>query len=252
MNLATVLGDSKNLLALGPEDLAGVILEIIQQGLASKILHVGKGDQFNKHFLIGPLQALKGNPDWPADLGNDVEQAFAEAFAWLESRVLIVRYNCTNYYSLSRRGRLLQNRIDLQAYREASILPAELVHHRLVAKVVPLFVRGDHEIAVVQAFKEVEVAVRQAAKYGSEQFGVSMMKSAFHVENGPLTNRELVPAEREADLFLFAGAIGHAKNPGSHRHVEMSRIQAARLILFASHLLDITVLRGLGNRTFSG
>ncbi len=50
--ITTVLGSSKNLLALEPEDLAGVVLEVIQQGLASKMSHVGTGDQFNKHSLI--------------------------------------------------------------------------------------------------------------------------------------------------------------------------------------------------------
>ncbi len=36
MNLATALLDAKTMLALEPEDLAGVILEVVQQGLASK------------------------------------------------------------------------------------------------------------------------------------------------------------------------------------------------------------------------
>jgi hypothetical protein len=39
---------------------------------------------------------------------------------------------------------------------------------------------------------------------------------------------------------LFSGAIGHAKNPTSHRHVSLSREEAARLIVFASHLLAVT------------
>ncbi len=146
---------------------------------------------------------------------------------------------------------MLRTRADLEAYREANILPPALIHARMAAKVVPLFVRGDHEIAVVQAFKEVEIAVRETAGYGPDEFGVAMMRKAFQAEKGPLASNELGMAEREAELALFAGAIGHAKNPGSHRHVQMTKIQAARLILFASHLLEIVFLRGLGKRTFS-
>jgi hypothetical protein len=40
-------------------------------------------------------------------------------------------------------------------------------------------------------------------------------------------------------MHLFSGAIGHAKNPGSHRDVTMAPDEAARLIVFASYLLSI-------------
>jgi hypothetical protein len=45
-------------------------------------------------------------------------------------------------------------------------------------------------------------------------------------------------AEREAMSALFAGAMGHCKNPSSHREVDMDRVSAARLIAFASYLLS--------------
>jgi hypothetical protein len=54
-----------------------------------------------------------------------------------------------------------------------------------------------------------------------------------------LTDKTLVISERQAMSALFAGAIGAAKNPSSHRNVEMSRTEAARLILFASYLMSI-------------
>jgi Protein of unknown function (Hypoth_ymh) len=46
-------------------------------------------------------------------------------------------------------------------------------------------------------------------------------------------------SEREAMLNLFAGAIGAAKNPVSHREVEMGKVEATRLILFASYLMSM-------------
>ena len=58
-------------------------------------------------------------------------------------------------------------------------------------------------------------------------------------ESGPLTDVNRVTAEREADMALFAGAIGHAKNPAGHRDVDLPPQEAARLIVFAAHLLDI-------------
>jgi hypothetical protein len=39
-------------------------------------------------------------------------------------------------------------------------------------------------------------------------------------------------------MELYAGAIGHCKNPTSHREVGIKRAEAARLIVLASHLLE--------------
>ena len=58
------------------------------------------------------------------------------------------------------------------------------------------------------------------------------MRKAFHPDTGPLTDKALVAAEREAEMHLFAAAIGH-------RTVPMTALEAARLIVFASHLIDI-------------
>jgi uncharacterized protein (TIGR02391 family) len=115
-------------------------------------------------------------------------------------------------------------------------------------KVVPLFRRGDYDVAVFQAFKEVEVAVRKAANakdagYPDSDIGTSLMRKGFHPEVGPLTDTAVVFAEREAVMHLFSGAIGHAKNPPSHRDVAFTAQEAARLIIFASHLLDIVEQR---------
>jgi len=69
------------------------------------------------------------------------------------------------------------------------------------------------------------------------------MRKAFHPESGPLTDATKVIAEREAETALFAGAIGHAKNPAGHRDVNLPPLEAARLIVFAAHLLDVVVRR---------
>jgi hypothetical protein len=63
------------------------------------------------------------------------------------------------------------------------------------------------------------------------------------IETGPLPDKALIVSERESEMFLFSGSIGHAKNPPSHRDVYLTRVEAARLIVFASHLLDIVEQR---------
>jgi hypothetical protein len=78
-----------------------------------------------------------------------------------------------------------------------------------------------------------------ALGYPDDLVGISLMRKAFHPETGPLTAMSLVIAEREAEMHLFSGAIGHAKNPTSHRDVILAPQEAARLVVFASHLLGI-------------
>jgi uncharacterized protein (TIGR02391 family) len=118
----------------------------------------------------------------------------------------------------------------------------------LAEKVWPLFLRGDHDIAVVQAFKIVEVSVRKLANskgaaYPDDLVGVSLMHDAFNTENGPLRNDKAPTGERKAEMFLFSGAMGHARNPTAHHDTNLPAQEAARLIVFASHLLSIVEQR---------
>ncbi len=57
------------------------------------------------------------------------------------------------------------------------------------------------------------------------------------VTPGPLTDASLPVAEQEGMASLFSGAIGLYKNPQSHQNVPTDAIDAAEVIVFASHLL---------------
>jgi len=112
----------------------------------------------------------------------------------------------------------LRKRADVDAFRKRHILPDDLVPGLFAPKVAPLFSRGEYDVAVFQAFKEVEVAVRKAANtkgagYPNSDVATTLMRNAFHPQTGPLTDMTVMSAEREAVAHLFSGAIGHAKNP---------------------------------------
>jgi uncharacterized protein (TIGR02391 family) len=227
----------QDLLALTPEDLGGVIIEVvpplIQNGL------------FSIHALAASPYPTTA-PAYPPGTRHTVMVALAEAISWLTTQgvVVVEPDQPGNFFRLTRRGAALSTRADVEAFRKGRILPDDLVPAIFAQKVVPLFRRGDYDVAVFQAFKTVEVAVRNAANakgagYLDSDVGVSLMRKAFHPETGPLADTSVIVAEREAMMHLFSGAIGHAKNPTSHHDVTIGAQEGARLIVFASYLLDM-------------
>jgi hypothetical protein len=241
--LHSIFPRSEDLVALEPEDLAGVLLEVVPA--------VMQNGRFAISNLIDPLFPPTIGAPYSYGVHRSVELAIAEAVSWLVSQGLVVidpSQQLGRLYVLTRRAATLRNRTDLEAYRKGRMLPVELLPPTLAEKVWPQFLRGDHDIAILQAFKQVEVAVRKAANakaagYPDDLVGTTLMRKAFHPESGPLTNMSLVVCEREAEMHLFSGAIGHGKNPPSHRDIEPTPQEAARLIVFASHLLGIVEQR---------
>ena len=140
---------------------------------------------------------------------------------------------------LTRSGQRVRSRADMQAFIKGRELPESILHACLVEIAYPLFLRGNYDLAILAAFKEVEVAVRRAGNYSDRLVGTDLMRKAFHPDEGPLRDQSAIQSEREAEMALFAGAIGYAKNPPSHRHPGYDRLTAARLLPFASQLLAI-------------
>ena len=251
--LRTILPTAAMLLGLPPEDLGGILIEIIPS--------VVQNEQFLPEHLVGQIYSsrqpilnhLARQPiDYPDDNATrrKIELAIAEALNWLQTQGLIMaapeQIGGTNWLTLTRRGRTLRSKADVEAYRKNKILPSELLQPVLHQKVVPQFQRGDYDVAVFQAAKEVEVSVRRAAvqfgkTYSSNLIGVALMWEAFNAENGPLRNPDLgIPkSELQAEANLFAGAMGHVRNPTAHRDVSLDAQEAARLIIFCSHLISI-------------
>ena len=74
-----------------------------------------------------------------------------------------------------------------------------------------LYHRGKYDTAVFEAMKAVEVAVREASGLAAKDIGAPLMRRAFDVNGGPLTDATAEPAERQALSDLFAGTIGTYK-----------------------------------------
>ncbi len=231
-----------DLLALEVEDLAGVLLTHLNTHgghfIPGRISHP---QFFEKLRTMRPL----GEADY-GERQPEVNMALMEAWAWLEREGLIVRdpvHNLDQFF-ISRRGQRLRTRQDVDAYRKASLLPKAQLHPLIASRVYPAFLRGDYSTAIFEAFKEVEIAVRDACKFPHELIGDKLMRAAFapaenNQQAGPLTDTELPLAEQKAMAHLFAGAFGVYRNSTGHRHVPTHPEDSAEVIVFASQLLRV-------------
>lgn len=120
---------------------------------------------------------------------------------------------------------------------EWTLVPALLFHPLVLKKAWPHIKRESYDVAVFQAFKALEVYVRKVTALPAELVGTSLMREAFDSSKGPLTDKTLPKAEREAIAHMFAGAVGLYKNPHSHRDVDISYKESFEMLLVASHLL---------------
>ena len=231
-SIYSLIPDHKILLELEPEDLAGIILEYFNSQVTRERGLAASGNLISN-------EALR---DYPREHETDIRYALVEALAWLENEGLIAQdpiQKNKDWPFITRRGRKLENRTAVEAYRKANLLPKELLHPVINHKAYPLFLRGEYDTGVFQAFKEVEVAVRDVGSYTKKDYGVNLMRQAFHPQTGKLTDINQLPAEKDAILALFAGSIGLYKNPSSHRNIDITAVEAAEAIIFASHLLKI-------------
>ncbi len=229
--LTKLLPPVETLLALEPEDIAPLLLGYFN-GLKPE-----EQRQLNRHnFVTSPLIG-----EYAGGRGEEVVRAITEAWTWLEREGLIAPRPGTerDWVFITRRGQKLRSQSDFEAYKRGNLLPAKALDPVLAQKVWSAFIRGDYEVAVFQAYKEVEVRVRKAAGLPDELIGTDLMHKAFQPETGPLTDMSSVKGERQARMELFAGAVGSFKSPLSHKDVNVAAQQASELIHFANYLLRV-------------
>lgn len=232
ITIHSLIPQADAVLALEPEELAGVVLQYLNS------LGPDERGQLNRYnFTLS--HTVK---DYPQEFHEELNKALMEAWVWLEREGLLAPQpgdSSGNWVFITRRGKQLGKAEDLQRYRKSNILPKGSLHPRISQKVWASFLRGDYDTAVFQAYKEVEVSVREAGGFAETDIGVALMRKAFDPKVGPLAEKTAPVAEQESLAHLFAGAIGSYKNPHSHRNVAISPAEAVEMIVLASHLLGI-------------
>ena len=225
-----LIPDHETLLNLEVDELAGIVLEYLHSFPSSK------SNYLNFKYLTSP-HILK---EYPNEHHVQITRALMEAWTWLKNEGFIVPIpgSDIDHVCITKKGENVKDEGSLESYRKVNLLPKKLLHPVIEQKVYHLFLRGDYDIAILQAYKEVEVAVRDADG-NTEKYGTDLMRQAFDKDDGSLTDQNQPKPEREATAHLFAGAIGLYKNPHSHRNVPVTAEEAVEIIMFASHLLRI-------------
>lgn len=214
-------------LELEPEELAFFVLKHLKR--------MGRG--INKHnYTLGTSSEMV---DYAGGNLEEFKKRLMEAWVWLEREMFIApQPGQMDWSFITQRGERVLQEEDFTAYTKEALLDTKTLDPTLARKVKPLFLRGDYDTAIFQAFKEVEVRVRKVGKYSNSDYGVDLMRKAFHHTTGVLTNTKSEKAEKEAMSHLFSGAIGLFKNPVSHRDVGgISPEFTADAIRFANVLL---------------
>jgi uncharacterized protein (TIGR02391 family) len=221
--------------SLMPEELAPHVL----RDLAS--LGPGGRGLLNVRAYCGRFDADIHGPTRPQQDRVATRNALAEAWSLLEHLGMLapdIEQSYTGTVFVTRRGREAAQSAD--AYRQAerrAHFPPTTFHGDLRGAPYDAFVRGNFQQAITEAFRIVEVRVRDSSR--SEGNGVALMRAAFHEDTGPLKASSTDKAERQALAHLFAGAFGWVRNPAMHRDVPVNDVSAIEQLMLASLLLRI-------------
>jgi uncharacterized protein (TIGR02391 family) len=236
MQLVDLVPDAALLCSLAPDELGKKMLRALgtwRQDLPTDNLS-----------LESVLLRWCGQGSYPASDRGKISEAIREAWVYLERSGLLIEDRNhvpgNSFRALSRRALQLAAEPEARKALSAGRIPKETLHPTIRENVWALYHREKYDMAVFGAMKAVEVAVRTAATLTAADIGTKLMRKAFEVENGPLTDKAAERGERQARCDLFAGAIGSYKNPHSHRNVALDDPdEAAEIIMLANHLLRI-------------
>lgn len=235
-----------DLLAIPPADLAPLLLKF------ARIAEKNQNGMFDPNYVnqlaLGDEYMHSSAPRYSPLDRRKVEDLLAEVWHFIDRAGFIMPAPGINgangFRKFTGEGNRIADDFDPQKYSEAAAFPKIFLHPAIAEKVTASLLRNDLEPAVFEAFKAVEVAVREAAKLSADEHGVDLMRAAFNDKTGPLTNMSDPIGERQALAHFFAGAFGVFRNSTGHRYTGLNDLRDAQYqVLVASLLLRIVDAR---------
>jgi uncharacterized protein (TIGR02391 family) len=243
----TTIPDPEQVLAMEPEELAPALLQLLCSSVegSSPQQPIKRGNVF--------MHSTSPANGYPSPYRDRINEALMAAWVWLEREGLLLPapgHQDRDWVFVSQRGRKLLSKENFDAYRYGSLFPRAMLHPAIASTTFALFIRGHYDTVVFEAFRAVEVAVRDAAGLPQNLVGIELVRKAFAENSGPLTDTSLVVGEQQAMAHLLAGAIGLFKNPTSHRAAAVSKPEdAVSLVMFADYLLRLVEQRAYASAT---
>jgi uncharacterized protein (TIGR02391 family) len=240
-SLPKLIPDVDYLLNLEVEELASYLLIALAHARQNGLVAL-------PNFISGLTSPHPHPASYSDPRRDEIGLAITEAWNWLEVQGLLIPapgINGANGFRVfSRRAGKMTSADDVKQFARSRRIEKDRLHPRIAQAVWSAYMRGEYDVAVLQAMKAVEVYVREAGSFGPGELGTDLMRKAFHEDNGPLTDKDVEKSERQARSALFAGAIGAYKNPHSHREVNLEDPdEAMEIVLLANHLLRIVAGR---------
>ena len=172
--LFEILPDAEQLLSLDAEELAGPLLVSLENSDRIIPENIIQYDDMRREIEEG---SSRRNPNLNYPHGNQEEVLFALMEAWqclVSERFVAPRptnlasergKSTTTTYFVTRKGKKIQTLEDYESYRKADLLRKHQLHPIIAEKVWSIFAQGSYGTAVLEAFKQVEIAVRKAGGY---------------------------------------------------------------------------------------
>jgi hypothetical protein len=190
----------------------------------------------------------RGGYDYDVRKRTDIEKAIGRAWKRLEDVGWLEEPDFDNgkngFRIPSEKGKATAAAFDFAAAMTRGSFSRKMFHPLLPDAAWHAFRAGDHDTAVFEAFKAVEIAVRKkgAGKNGivTTDHGVDLMKKAFDPNAGPLSDRGASRPRRARRCELFTGALGELRNPKAHHDLTITDpLVAVEGMMVASALLRI-------------
>ena len=244
-SLFSIFPDADKLLALRPEEVAPILLQLALPQIQSA------GFVPDAVTQVTGVDASEGR-DYPFHKKAQVDTLINRSWV-LAERVGLIEpapgINGRNGWQVfTESGEAVARGQDLARLLVAADFPKELLHPAIREKSWRAIVNSSNagaedELtdAVRSAFAVLEEAVRTAGGFTRSDSGAPLMRDAFNADRGPLRDRDSARPlpEREALGHLFAGAYARFRHTVAHGTPQIGLTNAQDQLLLASHLLRI-------------